>query len=316
MTLSLRTRLAVALAVTVLTSLALGGTASAQTHGFALGKTLQHPVGVAQTRDRFLITQECIQDVMSLEPDGSTRVFATLPPNPGCPNVEDYIAAVPQNASSQWNTNDAYVIEGNKVYRLQRNGRVSRFTTGPCTADTQAAIAFDRVGTWGGGLIVICGSRVYTIDAAGRIAYRATTPDLYAEGPDVAPLSFPQYGGWLFVAEEFANQVAAISPTTGEHVVVGQWPDAEHVRFVPNQVCTYGSTGAAYVAGNPFSTGGRLWAYPAADFAGLAGKAIVAAEDNVGLGILYGPGDIRTFDASNDSTFEGASFANWSTRCQ
>jgi hypothetical protein len=298
-------------------ALAVPGFASAA-NPTQIGGTIQHPIGIAALKDKLLITQECVDQVMVMDRGGNVSPYATLPDNPTCPEVEDYIAAVPQDARAPWQPNDAYVIAGDRIYRLDQRGRVSLLSTGPCSDDTQAAIAFDRWGTWGGGLIAQCGGRIYKVDAAGGATF-VVDIGAYSEGAQVIPPGsvLPQYTGWLIVAEEFANggQVEVISPNGSQHVVVGAWSDAEHVEFITQSPCTFGTTGGAFFAAAPTSTLGYVLAYPRSDFNGLAGRFVVSGEDGVGLGLLNGPGNVTPFDTGRGGTLEGASFVDWSRSC-
>lgn len=307
-----------ALVAIVATALSAASASAAVTHAAQMGSTIQHPIGITALKDRLLITQECHDEVMQMDLQGNVSLYATLPANPTCPETEDYIAAVPQDARPAWQPNDAYIIAGDKIYRLDQRGRVTLLTTGPCTSDTQAAIAFDRWGTWGGGLIAQCGGQIWKVGPTGAKTL-VTDLGVYSEGAQVIPPGsvLPQYTGWLIVAEEVAagGRIEVISPDGSQRAVVGLWPDAEHVEFITTNPCTFGTTGGVFFSSWPQSVPGFVLAYPRSDFDGLAGRFVINGEDGTGSGILNSAGNVTPFDTGRNGTLEGASFVDWSRSC-
>jgi hypothetical protein len=267
---------------------------------------IQHPVGVAATPGRLLVTSPSCgnpRQLLSVDSGGAVSVFATLPPRPaGC--FEDYLAVAgpadptklgfPTPTAGGFPSNHVYVTQGPSILRVSPEGTVSAFTTIPGCEPSGSGITFDRAGTFGYQMLVSCsGGKVWKITAGGA---RALVADAAAalglgwvriENPDVAPATFSPYGGHVFVAAPLLGKVLAISPY-GVVKVVASWPGAKGISFVPSLKCDMGLSGGVFftaIKATPTASGG-LYKFPLASFAGLSGRAVVTSETGAGMGLL------------------------------
>ena len=205
-------------------------------------------------------------------PVGSSSGY-TGPFNSGC--SESYI--VISNGSGGFPAGNAYVTAGNIVYQVTPAGSVTPFVTlanMDFINNADVPLAFDRVGTFGFNLIVTalgcdtvptCANpmpTVYLIQSNGTYS-SFTVPstgylgDVQLEGPEVAPLTFGKYGGYLMVGRESDNNLYAISPidhsltNTGAAFAMTPFsatPRPENMKFFPTNPCSIQVAGAGTVA--------------------------------------------------------------------
>ena len=250
--------------------------------------SINNPIGIAASSDRVLVTLygENPNRVWSIDSFGAQTVFATLP---GTPSVATNVAISP--GMGGFPSGSVYVTQGPNIYRISPDGTsVVLFKTIPSLSTEYNGITFDRVGSFGFDMIVTSSynGEVWRLNSSGTATLLVTNPILIPgfgytnlnaiRGPDVAPLTFAPYGGHLFVAQVVDPQgVYAVSPR-GDLAFVATYAVAGGVYFVPNNPCNLGVSGGAFFVANHEI---RITKYPASDFAGLGGTAIVT---NIGFG--------------------------------
>ncbi len=303
--------------------------------------TINQPIGVAASLGRLLVTQFCSTQVLSIsgtQSSASVSLFATLPPQGSPPCFEDYIAIAPAQPNPQsvagfptpffngFTSNDVYVTQGPNITKISFDGStVSAFATLPSCPASGNGITFDRVGTFGHNMIVVCANgQVWLLNGSGQtvkidgapshrpIATVPITTGQIVEGPDVAPLTFGSFGGQLLVTVSPivptvppTGNVVAVNPSNGKVSVVAAVPTAESVAVIPTTKCTFGLSSATYFTA-AFGTN-TVDFLPLIDpgtgmsvFAGLGGtNALVASE-----GSANGAGITRLTSTGGTSTFE------------
>lgn len=248
------------------------------------------PVGVAATTERVLVTHPgCIsaehpEEILQIDPAGNVSTFALLPPRDMiC--AESYLAVAP--GMGGWAPGWVYVAQGGKIFKIPPDGSmVSLFAEIPSIGTTHNDMTFDTVGTFGHDLIVTGGAvggngEVWRVSATGTTMLVASVTEPI-EGPDVAPMSFGPLGGQIFAAHN--DGIVYAIATDGTVTPVVTWPSCERVHFVPENLGSLGNTGLSFF-GAQWGTDSII-AYPATDFAGVAGEAIVTSEYDGHVGML------------------------------
>lgn len=249
------------------------------------------PIGVAASRNRLLVSEYCGPNVYYVDDQGKRSVFATLPVSSAC--SEKYLSTSP--GLGGFGANDVFVSFGADVYRIDNEGHVSLFTSLPFSSlsggvPSHVGVGFDKTGLFNYDMIVAGGvsGQVWRVDHTGVGTMIATFPGSIVEGPDVAPASFAPYAGHVLVASENANAVYAISPPPNYRIAtVATWPGAESVHVIPDHVCSYGRTGAAFFSAIYPSA---IYKYPSGDFTGRGGQVMVTSEGGSGIAILSSVG--------------------------
>ena len=233
------------------------------------------PIGVAAAPGSLYVTRGCVGtpvEVHSIDSAGSDTLIATIPNSSG--TCEGYIAISPGLGS--FTANDIYVTNGSEIWRVTPTGSsVTLFATlPPPLVFTHTGITFDHIGTFGNQMIVTTfDGRVFTIDSNANVVFVAQVPGAL-EGPDVAPLTFGPLGGNVFAADEATHQIWAVSPTGAVTSVAGFFA-AESVHFIPNNVCSFGTSGGAFFSAIFPSA---IYKFAPTDFTGLGGSMIVTSE--------------------------------------
>lgn len=287
------------------------------------------PIGVAASHAKLLVTRPYTgnpRQVVSISADGTTVTqFAKLPDLPnGLLQREEYLAIAsaaadflnaptvmdPLVPNRKFTANEAgfaagfvYVTQGAKIIKISPDGTaqalfadLNSLAEGGCGA-THTGIAFDRVGTFGFFLIVVCNNgNVWllnkdgkTVDVNGIVQinpapiFNLTTLTRAAgpfEGPDVAPTSgFNPFGGRLLVAAETSSQVFAVSSAGVSSAVAV--PAAEGVAFIPSPLCDFSSSGGTYFAA-VFETG-SISKLPQSAVTGLGGALVPSESGTAGV---------------------------------
>src|SRR2546426_10113583 len=110
--------------------------------------TIDRPVGVAVTASAVFATQECSFHITAIAPHGTSFLFATLPRR-GQQCTERYIAVPTARFGGE-----LFATQGRTAFRRSR-GSVTRFVKLPPSVPPNGmGITFDRVGTWGGDMIL------------------------------------------------------------------------------------------------------------------------------------------------------------------
>jgi hypothetical protein len=176
--------------------------------------------------------------------NGRARPFA---PRFKVAGGEPYIDVAPANGAPggcRWPADAVAVLEPVKhaVVLVLPSGGVRKLAR---VAGAINGIAFDRVGGFGGSLLVTrkrgTHDDVFAIDCAGRSRSITRTAPVAEGGIAVAPETFGRFGGYLVMADELSGRIWAISPR-GRHRLVANsglpaGPDTgvESLGFVPRR---------------------------------------------------------------------------------
>ena len=242
-------------------------------------------IAVAASPERVLVMTFCDnpRPIKQIDNAGNVTVFATLPPRePGC--LEDDLHL--SSGMGGWAPGFVYATQGTYIYRISPDGTtVSQFAMIPTAV---SGLVFDKVGSFGYDMLVTGGYAVYRVSPAGTVTQVGYFVERI-EGPDVAPMTFGTYAGYLFVGS-LSGSVMAMAPTGGSGVVVPV-PNADRVHFVPEALGTLNGTEYSFfTAVNP----GGIVAYPQGDFSGYGGCALVSSTNGTGLWMLSWTGSDYT----------------------
>ncbi|HEX9244677.1 MAG TPA: hypothetical protein VGA35_00830 [bacterium] len=253
--------------------------------------------------------------------------FATLPSVTGAPVCREIYLTVSPGGLPKWPANEIFANDSTgTIFKIDQNRNVSTFSQLPVCGLEHNALTFDTEGLFGHVLLATCATgHIYKVDRDGSstlLTLVSETPPFAIEGPYVAPLSFPQYGGDLFVTNEFSGHIVAVAPA-GTFTVVQTWPGAEGVNFIPTNVCEFGGSGGAYFRAD--FTNGAILTSPARDFAGLGGAGLIRSEP---VGFTPGAGEavldcpstgactVTPFGQDVGIQIEGATFVDFSPGCR
>jgi hypothetical protein len=291
--------------------LALGNMAPVFAAGSVFVTGITEPIGIVAVPGKLLFINPYHtnpRQIFSVDSLGTVTLFATLPnrPNNELPS-EEYIAISP--GLGGFPASFIYITQGMNILQVTPDGlTVSVFATIPSLPCSHNGITFDHVGTFGFDMIISAGGggaciggatgEVWRVNSAGVATLVANvelklggTPTPILEGPEVAPLGFAPYGGWIIVASENRNAVFAIS-SAGDVKEIATVETAEDVRFIPPNPCTFGSSGGSYFNTRYSDTPGAslIWKIPPTDLVGLGGSAIIGGEDTGALTLLTSTG--------------------------
>lgn len=268
-------------------------------------------IGIAAAPDRVLITNYNCGDprqVISVNSTGASTMFASLPSRgSGC--YEDYLAISP--GLGGFPVNHVYVDQGPNIVETDPYGTyLGVFATIPSLPSDHNGITFDHVGAFGFDMILTgSNGQIWRVNHLGIRTLVTTLAAVTFEGPEVAPVGFGSFGGDLFLAAETNGTIVAISPTSTV-TVVGSFPLAESIRFIPPTPCNFGTTGAPFF---DVITGSRqVIMFPSSNFTGKNGNALVTGESTGIIGLLYANGTIASFASGLGSNQEGSAFVDCS----
>jgi hypothetical protein len=177
---------------------------------------------VVWTGRRFLYVENTNNEISAAAPAGMpVRPFASLPP------MSEETRCVVSAGGGGFSARSVYChTPDNKIYRLSSDGRsVSVFATIPNHAQSDGALAFDKVGRFGYRLVAAtgrsgnpnpAGGTVYTIGARGNVQRVGDYPG--PGGSDeiaIAPRSFGAAAGWALVGPDpgaHGGTIVAVSP--------------------------------------------------------------------------------------------------------
>jgi hypothetical protein len=283
------------------------------------------PIGVAASRTDLIVTEYTTANIDSIDCLGNITVLTTVPDPDPLTFKEKYLAIAPMQAvKAGFTQRDIFVTQGTKIWQVRPPSPPTLFATIPGCGDPQnpdhTGITFDRVGTFGNNMIVTCWNGSYwQVDGTGTPTLIAADTNFAAhpEGPVVAPLSFGIYGGYLWVADEFASQVHVIAPDGTITDGVLRWFAAEGMQVIPSVLCTYCSAPNANalfqaIEANCCGPTG-IYQYPPTDFTGLGGNLLVTSEEGEGTALITPVGggyNISFFDNIPGGIFEGNAFAD------
>ena len=282
--------------------------------------TVAGPTGVAASTTQLLVSEYTTQNIDTIDCAGNLSILATLP---GIGNFgERYMTIAPSQAvNAGFTQRDVFVTRGTEVFKIS-GSTVTPFVTIPTCGDDHTGITFDHVGTFGFNLIVTCNNgNYYQVNGAGTPTPIVENTGTHPEGPAVVPMNFGVYGGFLWVADEFASAVHAIDYHAGHAVIPGVvgWLAAEAITVIPTNQCTFcdiANGPSNFQAIQNFQTG-NVYQYPLSDFTlpppGLGGNVLVTSEQGGGTAVISPVGgDYVTsfFDNINGGVFEGSSFVD------
>ena len=229
--------------------------------------------------------------LVSVSPSGSTKPFATVEASMG-PN--GHYCHTPSVAISPglggFPKGHIYVSSGASVYHISPDGgTVELFAVidASSTLHSHNVMTFDDGGEFGYDMLV-AGSlgRVYRVRSVGGVAAQfALIPQNGCESTesrraavDVAPRSFVPFGGQLLVPDFCQSTLYAVSPL-GLISTVTEAYEVGEVQVIPERICGFASTGAAYFLSGVLNEQTRsrdpLFKFPAGDFADLPGSVLV-----------------------------------------
>lgn len=175
-----------------------------------------------------------------------------------------------------------FINSGKYIYEISPTGdKVSLFSSPP-NASRISYLAFDTVGSWDHVLFAMDDNGLLWYITSNGIAIilenfsnfsntqSSQLGGIKPEGLVVAPMSFGNYGGYLFVTLEGAERILAISPHDPSNVIpIAQLNgEPEHILVIPPQ-------SDLYVAK---SISGTTYKMPAANLTGYVGSLIVWTE--------------------------------------
>src|SRR5437763_6929211 len=175
-------------------------------------------LGVAISPNNLYATEWCGQNLTSFSCNGSASVIGMIPfGNEQC--IEKYLAIAPrQSIQAGFTSTDVFITEAQNIYKYSPStGTITFFAQVGCPFSDHSSLTFDKVGTFGYKMIVVCeNGPIWTVDGSAGVTFIASTTNAqhtaptHPEGPAVAPLSVAPLGGQSPVGEEPTDQVEAI----------------------------------------------------------------------------------------------------------
>jgi hypothetical protein len=257
--------------------------------------------GVAISPNSAYATSWCDQSFTAFNCMGMPTVLGMIPfGNQQC--IEKYPEIAPrQSIQAGFTPTDVFITEGQNIYKYSPANPglgIQFFAQVGCPFSDHSSLTFDKVGTFGFNMIVVCeNGPIWTVDGTGTVVtFIASTTNpqhlaaTHPEGPAVAPMSFGPLGGQILVADEDTNQVEAIKNNNdGTYTVTydafswgpSAYKSPENVNVIPNSPCTFGceSTGPGAFFQMIYDQNAVIY-YAQSDFAGLGGNVLVTTEGN------------------------------------
>jgi len=177
------------------------------------------------------------------------------------------------------------------------------------------ALTFDTVGTFGFGLIATGINGIQVLNSSGAVTASYPNPangTSYLEGATVAPLTYSQCPGCLFVVAESQTGTTSAIYTLPAGAASGTVPqffaaapaEPEGIVFVPSAPCSFNGnsyyvSAYSHTPGNPlYSSGGAVLGFTSQQLAPYAGQFLVPDEQS---GIIYaysGPNSPTIFSST------------------
>jgi hypothetical protein len=230
--------------------------------------------------------------------NSSLQPFVTLPTQgTGCSNV--CLAA--SAGMDGFGSDLLFAADNASVYFMNPSGVITKAIDLPWTDGGSALITFDRVGTFGGRLIIAdsVGGSVWALDARGHLQQLGTTPEGLRD-LTVAGAGFTPYGGTLLLVGSQNDRVYSLD-ASGNLTAAFDFDGIRHIAAVPPAICEYLSTWALLVSGGTGYPNG-ITGYPVGQFGSASNQ--VLATDNLGDVYAFGPGDdpvsTTTLDQGDD----------------
>jgi hypothetical protein len=239
---------------------------------------------VAWTGDRLLYLENTTNTVWSAPPAGKPlTTFASMPRQ-----VEETRCRVSPGTHG-WQPGLIFChAPDNSIYRIRPDGRdMSVFAKLPDTSTSDGALAFDRTGAFGYGLVAATGRSgskdanggdVYAIDKAGAVRRIGHYPGPGgADEVEIAPRGFggAARAALLTVDVGPTGQLVAMT-STGKTTVIARFPDGPNPIAAIVPTTPPGGDRAGLYLTDTLSK--NAYIAPAADVRGYAGNVIVGSE--------------------------------------
>jgi hypothetical protein len=230
-------------------------------------------VGLAWNGVAFIASYgENASSLLKVSLDGKT--IAPFAPSFSGKN-ETYIAVSHGDAGFPKDT--LYVSSLKSIYELSPSGDSYRVFSTPPGVSRIGYLAFDDVGSWGHALLAVDDNGLlWSITANGTAkVIEDFGVGLKPEGIAVAPLTFGNFGGYMFIAlERVAPKIVAISPNdTSKIITVANFPKEE-----PERVLSIPSNSDLFVAK---WAEGTVLHVPATNLSRFAGSLLVITEADI-----------------------------------
>jgi hypothetical protein len=273
-------------------------------------------------------------------PGGVVTPAGAIPTAAGV-TAENAIAIVPWNAGSGFLFGDKYATGVSPTQPANdavfKNGSQTPFVDGISATSShhQSGLSFDEVGTFNGEMIVTGDSTIYLYNAGGALVASYTGPAGYVlQAAAVAPRSYPNYPGYLFVTAMPAANIDNSNPI-GNGIILTVAPGApsgsaavlfatttglpylESIHFITPDTLSCSIGGFSYFASgyatgtqiNTVSTNGAILAWTPAQLsvAGAVGHYLVQNEEFAGAqpGAIFMDAGLPTEKLFSDTTGPG-----------
>src|SRR5579864_5665425 len=271
------------------------------------------PNGVAATPSTIFFTQPFTgglqpRAVYSITTGGVVTSVSAIPDPAVATGAENGIAIAP-GIGSGFAAGDMLVsgvsVANNANDAIYKNGVLFIDGISAAVSKHQTALAFDRVGTFGGALIVTADTTVLLYNSAGALLSHYTGPVGFAlQASTVAPLTYAACPGCIFVTAMPAGNIDNAKPSgDGQILIVSPGaangsaavlfatttgiPEPESIQFVtPNSLsCSVGGFNlfaSGYATDSQFnsvSTDGAILAWTTAQLTPFLGHYLVQNEE-------------------------------------
>ena len=316
---------ALAFTATIGAAVAAGQTAISATSSGNVGAA---PNGIAVTTTELLFTQPyCAgNQTRGIYSEnlgaGTSSMINSIPETGTC--AENYLAISSGQggftAGDTFNTGASTTISGDS--EVFKNGTTAFVNPVP-SSQGHAGITFDTTGTFGFNLIVTAQGAVLGYNSAGTQQFSYPGPSGYSlEGATVAPLSFAQCPGCLFVTATLSTninnpdpsgvgRIYTVAPGSPSGTALQFWsntpgPEPEGLVFVGNNLSCSLSGYSYFVSGyaadgqkeNGQATNGAILAWTPAQLTPVVGQILVPDEQGV-VSAFSAPGTSTTFASTN-----------------
>ena len=129
--------------------------------------------GIAVSPENMYVTSWCNNNLYGYDCLGIPFILGQIPfGNQQC--IEKYLAIVPkQSIPAGFTVKDVYITEGQDIYKFTYPaGPISFFAQVGCPFSDHSSITFDKEGTFGNKMIVVCeNGPAWTIDGSGNVDF-------------------------------------------------------------------------------------------------------------------------------------------------
>lgn len=292
------------------------------------GNTGAAPNGIAVTPSELLFTQPYCAGNQTRGiynenlAAGTSSMISAIPETGAC--AENYLAI--SNGQGGFTAGDTFVVGASTTIpgdsEVFKNG-TTPFVDPVPSSQGHAGIIFDTTGTFGFNLIVTAQAAVIGYNSAGAQLFNYPGPTGYSlEGAAVAPLSFAQCPGCLFVTATLSTninnpspsgigKIYTVLPNAASGTALQFWsntpgPEPEGLVFVGNNLSCSLSGYSYFVSGyaadgqkeNGQATNGAILAWTPSQLTPVVGQILVPDEQGV-VSAFSAPGVSSTFATTN-----------------